>query len=152
MVLTNPLSDIPGKLVSCFYVFQTMFLTVNILHLTENLIQCPFQQAAIFFFGSWCFCIISKRSYVLNNFWNYFHAKSFQRPLMILFNIFLCLLKFLPYFLIISFLLICVYYVLLVLHATDRNACFVNISAYIPIEIPTRSLIFFILIVLLLFL
>ena len=40
---------------SCFYVFQTMFLTVNFLHPTENLIQCPFQQAGILFFGSWCF-------------------------------------------------------------------------------------------------
>ena len=45
MVLTNSLSDIPSKLGSCFYVFQTMFLTVNFLHPTENLIQWPFQQA-----------------------------------------------------------------------------------------------------------
>ena len=78
MVLTNSLSDIPSKLESCFYVSQTMFLTVNFLHPTENLIQCPFQQAGILFFGSWCFCIISKRSYVLNNFRNYFHAKAFK--------------------------------------------------------------------------
>ena len=34
MVLTNSLSDIPSKLGSCFYVFQTMFLTVNFLHPT----------------------------------------------------------------------------------------------------------------------
>ena len=58
MVLTNSLSDIPSKLGSCFYVFQTMFLTVNFLHPTENLIQCPFQQAGILSFGSWCFCVI----------------------------------------------------------------------------------------------
>ena len=139
MVLTNSLSDIPSKLGSCFYVFQTMFLTVNFLHPTENLIQCPFQQAGILFFGSWCFCIISKRSYVLNNFRNYFHAKAFQKPLTILFNnFFLCLLRLLPYFLIISFFLICVYYVLSVLHASYLHVCFVNISAYIPTEIPTR--------------
>ena len=53
MVLTNSLSDIPSKLGSCFYVFQTMFLTVNFLHPTENLIQCPFLQVGILFFGSW---------------------------------------------------------------------------------------------------
>ena len=76
MVLTNSLSDIPSKLGSCFYVFQTMFLTVNFLHPTENLIQCLFQQAWILFFASWCFFIISKRSYVLNNFRNYFHGTS----------------------------------------------------------------------------
>ena len=99
MALTNSLSDISSKLGSCFYVFQTMFLTVNFLHPTENLIQCPFQQAGILFFGSWCFCIISKRSYVLNNFRNYFHAKSFQKTFTILFNnFFLCLLRRLPYF------------------------------------------------------
>ena len=141
MVLTNSLSDIPSKLGSCFYVFQTMFLTVNFLHPTENLIQCPFQQAGILFFGSWCFCIISKRSYVLNNFRNYFHAKAFQKPLTILFNnFFLCLLRLLPYYLIISFFLICVYYVLSVLHASYLYVCFENISAYIPTEIPTSRL------------
>ena len=59
MVLTNSLSDIPSKLGSCFYVFQAMFLTVNFLHPTENLTQCPFQQTGILFFGSWRFCIIS---------------------------------------------------------------------------------------------
>ena len=139
MTLTNSLSDISSKLGSSFYVFQTMFLTVNFLQPTENLIQCPFQQAGILFFGSWCFCIISKRSYVLNNFRNYFHAKAFQKPLTILFNnFFLCLLRLLPYFLIISFFLICVYYVLSVLHASYLYVCFVNISAYIPTEIPTR--------------
>ena len=37
MVLTNSLSDIPSKLGPCFYVFQTMFLTINFLHPTENL-------------------------------------------------------------------------------------------------------------------
>ena len=47
MVLTNSLSDVPSKLGSCFYVFQTMFLNVNFLHATENLIQCLFQQATI---------------------------------------------------------------------------------------------------------
>ena len=109
------------------------------MHPTENLIQCPFQRAGILFFGSWCFCIISKRSYVLNNFRNYFRAKVFQKPLTILFkNFFLCLLRFLSYFLIISFFLLCVYYVLLVLYASYLYACFVNISAYIPTEIPTR--------------
>ena len=111
-VLTDSLSDVPSKLGSCFYVFQTMFLTFNFLHPTENLIQCPFQQAGILFFGLWCFCIISKRSYVLNNFRNYFHAKAFQKPLTIVFNNFwLCVLRFLPYFLIIRFFLICVCYV-----------------------------------------
>ena len=120
MVLTNSLSDVPSKLGSCFYVFQTMFLTFSFLHPTENLIQCRFQQAGILlFFGLWCFCIISKLSYVLNNFRNYFHAKALQKPLTILFNNFwLCLLRLLPYFLIISFFLICVYYVLSVLHAS----------------------------------
>ena len=104
IILTNSLSDIPSKFRSCFYVFRTMFLPVNFLHPTEILIQCPFRQAWILFFGSWCFCIISKRSYVLNNFRNYFHAKSFQKPFTILFNNFLlCLLRRLPYFLIMSF-------------------------------------------------
>ena len=71
MVLTNSLSDVPSKLGSRFYVFQTMFLTFSFLHPTENLMQCPFQQAGILlFFGLWCFCVISKRSYVLNNFRN----------------------------------------------------------------------------------
>ena len=99
MVLTNSLSDIPSKLGSCFYVFQTMYLTVNFLHPTR-----------ILFFGSWCFCIISKRSYILNNFRNYFHAKAIQKPLMIIFhNFFSCHLRFLPYFLIVSFFLICMY-------------------------------------------
>ena len=37
VVLTNSLSNIPSKLGSCFYVFQTMFLTINFLHPTENL-------------------------------------------------------------------------------------------------------------------
>ena len=88
-----------------------MFLTVNCLDSTENLIQCPFQQAGTLFFESWCFCIISKLSYVRNNFWNYFHARAFQKPLTILFNnFFLCLLRFPLYFLIISFFLICLYY------------------------------------------
>ena len=110
IVLANSHSDIPSKLGSCFHVLVTMFLTFNFLQPTENLIQCPFQQAGILFFGLWCFCIISKCSYVLNNFCNYFHAKAFQRPLTILFNnCWLCLLRFLPYFLIISFFLICVY-------------------------------------------
>ena len=78
MVLTNSFSDVPSKLGSCFYVFQTMFLNVHFLHPTENLIQCLFQQAAMLFFGSCCFCIISKHSYVLNNFRKYFYAKAFQ--------------------------------------------------------------------------
>ena len=139
MVLFNSLSDIPSELESCFYVFQTMFLTFNFLHPTGNVIQCPFQQAGILFFGSWYFCIISKRIYVLNNFRNYFHAKAFQKPLTILFNnFFICLLRLLPYFLIISVFLIWVYYVLSVLHASYLYVCFVNISAYIPTEIPTR--------------
>ena len=34
--------------------------------------------------------------------------------------------------------LICVYYVLSVLHTSYLYVCFVNISAYIPTEIPTR--------------
>ena len=106
MVLTNLLFDIPSKLGSCFYVFQIMFLTFTFLHSTENLIQCPFQQIGILSFGLWCFCIISKRSYVLNNLRDYFHAKAFQKPLTILFNNFwLCLLRCLPCFLIISFFL-----------------------------------------------
>ena len=139
MVLTNSLFDILSKLGSCFYVFRAMFLTVNFLHPTENLIQCPLHQAGILFFGSWCFCIISKRSYVLNNFRKYFHANAIQKPLTILFNnFFLCFLKFLLYFVIMSFFLICVYYVLSVLHALYLYVCFVNISAYIPTEIPAR--------------
>ena len=36
MALTNSLSDISSKLGSCFYVFQTMFLTVNFLHSTYH--------------------------------------------------------------------------------------------------------------------
>ena len=36
MALTNSLSDIPSKLESCFYVFQTIFLTVNFLHPTYH--------------------------------------------------------------------------------------------------------------------
>ena len=139
MVLTKSLSDIPSKLGTCFYVFQTMLLTVNFLHPTENLIQWTFQQAGILFFGSCYFCIISKRSYALNNFRNYSHAKSFQKPFTILFNnFFLCLLRRLSYFLIISFFLICVYYVLSVLHASYLRVCFVRVFAYIPTEIPTR--------------
>ena len=78
-VLTNSRSDVSSKLGSCFYVIQTMFLTINFLPPTENLIQCTFQQAGILFFGLWCFCIISKRSYVLNNFRNFFHTKAFQK-------------------------------------------------------------------------
>ena len=65
--------------------------------------------------------------------------KTFQKPLTILFNnFFLCRLRFLPYFLIIRFFLICVYYALSVLHASYLYACFINISGYIPTEIPTR--------------
>ena len=144
MVLTNSLSDLPSKLGSCLYVFQTMFLTVIFLHPTENLVQCPFQQAGILFFESGCFCIISKGSYVLNDFRNYFHAKAFQKPPTILFNnFFLCLLRLLPYFLIISFFLICVYYVLCimvcsVLHVSHLYVCFVNIFANISTEIRAR--------------
>ena len=152
MDLTNSLSDIPSKLESCFYVFQTMFLTFNFLHSTENLIQCPFQQAGILPFGLWYFCIVSKRNYVLNNFRNNFHAKAFQKPLRILFNNFwLCSLRFLLHFLITSFFFICVYYVLSVLHASYLYVCFVNISANILAEIPDCQ-IYFILIVLFLFL
>ena len=70
---------------------------------------------------------------------NYFNAKAFQKLLTILFNkFFLYLLRFLPYFLIISFFLICVYYVWSVLHASYLYFCFVNISAYIPTEVPAR--------------
>ena len=66
------------------------------LHLTENLMH-PFQQGGILlFFGLWCFCLISKCSYFLNNFRHYFHAKVFKVPLTILFNnIRLCLLQLL---------------------------------------------------------
>ena len=90
-------------------------------------------------------------SYVLDNFRHYFHAKAFKIPLTILFNNFwLCLLKllvkataisvkyllrFLPYFLFISFFLICVYYVLSVLYASYLCAYFVNLSVYILTEI-----------------
>ena len=97
MILTNSLSDVPSKLRSCLYVFQKMFLTFSFLHPTENLIQCPFQQAGILlFFGLWCFILISKCIYVLNNFRNYFHAKAFKIPLRIIFNNFWeCLLKLL---------------------------------------------------------
>ena len=108
-----------------------MFLTFNFLHPTENLIQGPFQRAGILFFGLWCFCIISKRSYVLNNFRNYFHAKAFQKPLTILFNNFwLCLLRFLPYPLIIRF---CVYYVLSVFRVNMRVLCFVSVSCLVSL-------------------
>ena len=144
MVLTGSLSDVPSKLRSCFYVFHKMFLTFSSLHPTENLIQCLFQQAGILlFFGLCCFCLISKCSYVLNNFQNYFHAKAFKIPLTILFNNFwLCLLKllvkvtamsvkyilrFLQCSLIISFSLICVCYVLSLLHASYLYVCSVNI-------------------------
>ena len=48
------------------------------------------------------------------------------------------LLRFLSHFLTINFFLICVYYVLSVLHASYPHVCFVNISAYILTEIPTR--------------
>ena len=54
-VLTNSRSDISSKLGSCFYVIQKMFLTFKFLPPIENLIQCPFQQAGILFFGLWCF-------------------------------------------------------------------------------------------------
>ena len=155
MVLTSSLSDVPSKLRSCFYVFQKIFLTFSFLHHTENLVQCPFQQAGIpLFFRFCCFCLISKCSCVLNNFRDYFHAKDFKIPLTIPFNSFcLCLLKllvkdtamsvkyllrFLPYFLIISFFLICVYYILSVLHASHLYVCFVNISANTLTEIATR--------------
>ena len=133
--LTNSLSDVPSKLISSFHVFQKMLLTYNFLYRTENLIQCPFRQAGVLlFFGLWCFCLISKCSYVLNNFRHYFHTKAFKIPLTIRFNNFwLCLLKLLvkvtamsvkyllrllQYFLIISFFSICVYCVLSVLHAS----------------------------------
>ena len=87
IVLTNSLSNIPSKLGSCFYVFQTMFLTINFLHPTENLTytvpfstsQNPFLWIMVLFYNF-------KTHYVLNNFQNYFHAKTFQKPLTILFN------------------------------------------------------------------
>ena len=82
----------------------------------------------------------SKRSYVLKNFQNYFHAKAFQKGLS---RSFLTTFKVSAIFLIISFFLICVYYVLSVLHVSYLYACFVNISAYIPAEILTRSLYLF---------
>ena len=138
MTLTNSLSDISSKLGSSFYVFQTMFLTVNFLQPTENLIQCPFQQAGILFFGSWCFCIISKRSYVLNNCRNYFRAKVFQKLLPIHFNNFFMPFETSAIFLVIIFFLICMYYVLSVRDVSYLYVCFVNISTYIPTEIPTR--------------
>ena len=125
-----------------------MFFTFSFLHTTENLIKCLFQDAGILlFYGLWCFCLTSKCSYFLNIFRNYFHAKAFKIFLTMLFNHFWsCLLKLLvkiiatsvkyflrclPYFLIINFFLICVYYVLLVLHVSYLYVCFVNISAYI---------------------
>ena len=65
------------------------------------------------------------------------HAKTLQKPLTILFNnFFLCLLRLLPYFLY-------VYYVLPVLHVSYLYVCFVNISAYIPTKIPTKLSNFF---------
>ena len=115
MILTNFLPDVP-------------FLTVRLLHPTENSMQCPFQQAGVlFFFGFWWFCLITKCSYVLHNFRHYFHAKAFKLLHTALFNkfrLFLLkslvkvkavslkyLLRFLSNFLIISFFLMCVYYV-----------------------------------------
>ena len=118
------------------------------------------------------FYLILKCSCILNNFRNYSRAKALETPHMILFNNFwLCLLKllvkviamsvtfllrFLRYFLIISFFLICVFYVLSVLHASYLYVCFVNISAYILTDVPIKlsNLIYttFILIVLFLFL
>ena len=59
--------------------------------------------------------------------------KNLSRFSLIIFS-----LSFLPYFLIIGFFLICVYYVLSVLHASYLYVCFVRISVYIPTEIPTR--------------
>ena len=68
MISTNSFSDVPSKLRSCYYVFQKMLLTFSFLHPTENLIQCPFQQAGLLlFFGLCCFCLNSKCSYFLNN-------------------------------------------------------------------------------------
>ena len=129
-----------------------IFRKTNIFY---PLIRSYYRQVDILlFFGLWCFSLISKCRYVLNNFSNYFHAKAFKIPLTVLFtNFWLCLLKllvkvtgmsvkyllmFLPYFLIISFFLICVYYVLSVPHASYLYVYFLNISAYILTKIPTR--------------
>ena len=49
-------------------------------------------------------------------------------------------MRFLQYLLIISFFLICGYYILSVFHVSYLYVCFVNISAYLPTEIPTRLL------------
>ena len=100
MILTNSLSDLPNMLTSCFYVLQNIFLTFSFWHSSENPKQFPFQQAGvILFFGLWCSCLISKCSYIINNFRYYFHAKAFKMPLSILFNKFwLCLMKLLVKF------------------------------------------------------
>ena len=154
--LTNSLSDVPSKLISSFHVFQKMLLTYNFLYRTENLIQCPFRQAGVLlFFGWWCFCLISKCSYVLNNFRHYFHTKAFKIPLTIRFNNFwLCLLKLLvkvtamsvkyllrllQYFLIISFFLnMCVLCFVSASCLVSLDVCFLNISVNILTEIPVR--------------
>ena len=74
MIFTNSLSDVPSKLRSCCYVFQNMFLTFSFLHPTENLMQA----GVLLFIELWCFYLISKCSYVLNNFRHYLHAKAFN--------------------------------------------------------------------------
>ena len=122
-----------------------MFLTFSFLHPIENSKQYTFHQAGLrLFFGLWCSCLIFKCSCVINNFRCYYYAKAFKIPLTILSNKFwLCLLKvlakvtamsleyllrFLQYFLIISFFSIYAYYVLPVLHVSYLYVYFVNIS------------------------
>ena len=79
MILTNSLSDVSSKLRSCYHVFQIMFLFFSFLHPTENLIQCPFQQAGVLlFFRLSYFCLISNCRYVLINFRHDFHPKAFH--------------------------------------------------------------------------
>ena len=45
MVLTYSLPDVPSKLGSCFYVFQTMFLTFSFLHPTAKFNTVPFSTS-----------------------------------------------------------------------------------------------------------
>lgn len=132
----------------------------SFLHLTENLIQQTFGQIGVLlFFAFWCFFLISKCSYVLHSFWHYFHAKAFKSPLTIFCDNFwlfqsklvsiICdiiaksvkyLLRFHPYFLIISLFSLHMCYVLSVLHVSHLYVCFVIICIYLQIDIPNRLL------------
>ena len=104
--------------------------------------------------------LISKCSCVLNNFRHCFHAKTFKILLTILFNkCWLCLsnllvkvtaiyvkylLRFLPYFFIISlFLIDAYYYVSSMLQSSYLYVGFVNACVYILTEIPIRLSNFF---------